>query len=87
MMDKNEFRIKHFEETGGWLSEDALDEFYEIYVNDNKELHINKIKCPKCEHEFEFDSGEFSEIDIVSSKKYQKAGFEYLQRLIPAIIN
>lgn len=51
-MNKYQFRIKYFEETGGWLSEDALEEFYEVYENENRKLDPNFIECPKCGHMF-----------------------------------
>jgi hypothetical protein len=79
-MNKYEFKMQHFSETGKWLTKKGLDEEYEEYLSTIPE---NMIRCPKCNHEFEHEDGDsqLTEEEVQSSKEYQKSGLEYLQRL------
>ncbi len=41
-MDKYEFKMQHFADTGKWLSESGLEEEYEKYINQQKPVIMNK---------------------------------------------
>jgi hypothetical protein len=47
MIDRYEFKIRYFEETGKWLTEKGLNEEYETYIRREEEYRQEMIEMLK----------------------------------------